>query len=315
LKIVKVVHAISEEDIFREKQSLMLNNYNIDEFINRNLKALRRTNIDKSVVEQMIDENEELKRTSFLEKPFIGIGIRASKIFSLIEGELAIRDIAIFERSQRISKILLEDLRTKADSFADVISIDDAREMYPCTKNLSIGTYTLHPYNSNMLTSLESFHKKLALEKDNELIVLLGRMGAKTVRIIDVSQSSSNGASKVSGNVVKVNACAEVSIENSLNSEQELIVEYEGNVVEIPSNLLAHSIWHSSSELKAIFNSRRFNKNPLHKYTLKNTYTETYDFDFDLAAKYLFAEFDLKAEYNTIKKRERLFEVQFARTE
>lgn len=38
----------------------------------------------------------------------------------------------------------------------------------------------MHPYDESKLTLIEHYHRNLALEKDDELIVLLGKMGAKS---------------------------------------------------------------------------------------------------------------------------------------
>ncbi|MFL6213841.1 MAG: hypothetical protein ACJ74J_08085 [Blastocatellia bacterium] len=63
----------------------------------------------------------------------------------------------------------------------------------------------------------------------------------------------------------------------------------------------------------AMFESRRFNPNKIEQYILRNTYTETFDFDFDLAVRYLAVKADLKAEYTSISRKERLFHVEFSK--
>lgn len=95
-------------------------------------------------------------------------------------------------------------------------------------------------------------------------------------------------------------------------NENDLLVSFEGNIVDIDPNLLVNSLWFSTdSKLHSIFESRRFNPNKIQQYTLKNTYTET--FDFDLASKYLLSSLNVKAQYNSLCQKERLFHVEFSK--
>lgn len=104
-------------------------------------------------------------------------------------------------------------------------------------------------------------------------------------------------------------------IAKEVANNKDLLVEFEGNIVDIQPDLLDNSLWFSDdSRLLSIFESRRFSPNKIESYTLKNTYTETFDFDFELAAKYLVIDADLKAQYKSVSKRERLFEVRFSKS-
>jgi hypothetical protein len=58
---------------------------------------------------------------------------------------------------------------------------------------------------------------------------------------------------------------------------------------------------------------RRFNPNKIERYTLKSTYQETFDFDFDLAARFTAFNSDIRAQYQSLSQKERLFEVEFSR--
>jgi len=74
---------------------------------------------------------------------------------------------------------------------------------------------------------------------------------------------------------------------------------------------LANSLWFTNdSQLNAIFQSRR-SGNPIREYTLKSTYTQTFDFDFVLAARALPVKVDLRAEFEKLKTTERFFHVDF----
>ena len=76
--------------------------------------------------------------------------------------------------------------------------------------------------------------------------------------------------------------------------------------------LLSSSIWFSDdSKLNSIFQSRQFSANPKKNYTLENTYSDAFDFDFDFAAKFLKLEIDLESEYQKLCNKKRVFKVEF----
>ena len=99
-------------------------------------------------------------------------GVFASK--STKDKQKLLTKVAIRQTAENLIAEILKNLKR-----VDVISLEKAKELYPETRNLSIGTYTLHPRSRFCLTRVEHYHKNLALEKDDELIVLLGRMGAR----------------------------------------------------------------------------------------------------------------------------------------
>jgi len=226
------------------------------------------------------------------------------------------RDLFARFAMERILLDFLQDIQDQVQK-VEYLSLEIARDKYPNTRNLSIGTYTLHPRDKCRLTRIEDYHKNLALEKDDELIVLLGRMGDQSVKIIEsdiqeqlFSASVNMDLASVNENTVKSN----LSISNYFEKNKDLFVRFEGNIVDISPDLLKNSLWFSDdSKLNSIFESRRFNPNKIEEYILKNTYTETYDFNFDLAAKYLVVQVDLKAEYQKISKKERFFHIEFGK--
>lgn len=184
------------------------------------------------------------------------------------------------------------------------LSLEDAKAKYPKTDNLTIGTYTTHPKSSKKLVKLESFHKNLALEKDDELIVLLGRMGAKKI-IISTKKESNRKA-----DLDLMLLSSKSKTDN--DSEKELLVEFEGNDFSIDENLLEKSLWFSDdSQLNSIFESRKFQKNKIKKYTIKLTYSDTFDFDFDFACGLFKRNINLRSSYDKLKNVEKLFSVEF----
>ena len=226
------------------------------------------------------------------------------------------------ERQEEFAKLamrktiadILQDITSQMER-VEIISLEAARDKYPRTRNLSIGTYTLHPRDSLRLTRLEHYHKNLALEKDDELIVLLGRMGAKSLRIMEIDTEQQSGSIKMGVDTVSVDVRGDTNLSSKFEKNKDLLVTFEGNVVDIDSNLLENSLWFSDdSKLLSIFESRRFNPNKIEEYTLRNTYTETFDFDFNMAVKYLVIQADLKVEYQAISKKERFFHIEFGKS-
>lgn len=210
-------------------------------------------------------------------------------------------------------KDILQDITSQMES-VEIISLEAARDKYPRTRNLSIGTYTQHPRDSLRLTRLEHYHKNLALEKDDELIVLIGRMGAKSLRIMEIDTAQQSGFIKTEVDTVLADAKGGANLSSKVEKNKDLVVTFEGNVIDIDSNLLDNFLWFSDdSKLLSIFESRRFNLNKIQEYTLINTYTETFDFDFVLAGRYLTSQADLNGEYQAISKKERFFHIEFGK--
>jgi hypothetical protein len=194
----------------------------------------------------------------------------------------------------------------------EIITLEEAKDKYPNSSFLSVSTYTLHPMDGKRLTRLENFHKNLAMEKDDELIVLLGKMGAKSIRIVESNTDQKSGSAKIGLETLELGSQATTGISNKIETGRELIVNFAGSDVEIDPNLLKSSLWFSDdSRLNAIFESRCFAPNKIESYTLKNTYSETFDYDFNLAVRYLIVEVDVKAEFEKLCTKERFFDVMF----
>lgn len=316
MKIIKVIHAYTSRDLQSAQEAFSLENYDLETFITKQeSKAISLAS--KELTKNLLEKN-------LSPKDLAGMGVAA--LFPQVAMMRALADakgvfpsqnskesrelfakISVRQTARNLIDELLQNLET-----VDVISLEKAREDYPRTRNLSIGTYTLHPRDSSCLTRIEHYHKNLALEKDDELIVLLGRMGAETLRISEVETQHKAGRIEAELNPVSASIRNETNLSKHLDKGKELSVEFEGNVVDIDSSLLQKSLWfRDDSRLLSIFESRLFKSNKIKEYTLKNTYTETFDFDFDLAAKHMVVNADLKAEYRAISQKERLFHVKF----
>ena len=307
MKVLKVVHATSPEELELEHALAVIQTFDRDSFL-----ATHETQIMEYSKHYEAPQNEEeIVKTS---------GARATRIasriartgFDGIRTAAAMREYCIERAMRQTIELLLADLRQQLEN-VDVIPLETARERYPATHSLSVGTYTLHPCDSKRLAQLEHFHRNLASEKDDELIDLLGKMGADTVKIVerDEDQSQWSVGGSAEQEIVDAGAGAGLSLAKRISRNRELVVVYEGTDLEIDPYLLANSLWFTNdSQLSAIFESRR-SANPIRQYTLKSTYTQTFDFDFKAALTALAVKVDLKAEYETLRKTERFFHVDF----
>jgi hypothetical protein len=302
MRVIKVVHSDQEEVLEHEKQQFRIQNYDANAFI-ENSKLIRFKHLC------YLRTVNPLSLMMKIEPRFVNRKSIEKSMNEMHEQyESAVDDI-----TRETIDALLKDIVEQLNK-SEVINLDTAKARYPKTNNLSVGTYTLHPYDNQKLTRLEHFHKNLALEKDDELIVLLGKMGAKSVRIIETDTQRKAGIGNLKSEVFSSDAKVGISLSGSTERSTDLLVTFEGNIVDIDPHLLETSLWFcTDSKLNAIFESRRFNPNKIEQYTLINTYTETFDFDFDLATRYLVVEADLKAEYHSISNKERFFHVEFGK--
>jgi hypothetical protein len=309
VKIIKVIHRENVIPEHKKQEELKLDEYSVSSFMeqcvtteNRELNiiftkipyTITKTKFDKEFSEPFENKKEGESVTGLS-------GAQKKKIIEVISEEF-LRSLKPHQKSRSHN--------------IEYLSLEEANERYPRTNNLSVGTYTLHPRDSSRLTLLEHYHRNLALEKDDELIVLLGRMGAKRVRIIERDDKQNLGGGHVSTDTILMEGQVGGELGHRISQEKELIVLFEGHSVDIEEDLLRNSLWFAKdSRLNAIFESRRFQSNKIEEYTLRNTYTETFDFDFDFAMSNLVFKVDLKTEYETISKKERLFHVEFGRSE
>lgn len=324
MKIIKIVHANNNIDIEGEKESFSIKNYNLESFLLR-----EEAEIIEKTRQIFTKKKEEIYKP--ISKPnsnvidfILNFSLPTDKIVEagVVAGAVAIDSLISKKENQEefaklVIRMTLEKFLPNINSLmekVEIISLDMARQKYPRSRNLSIGTYTLHPRDGLRLTRLEHYHKNLALEKDDELIVLLGRMGAKSLKIMEIDNAQKSGTINTGVDTVLVNANGGVNFSSEFDKNKDLVVNFEGNCVEIDSNLLEKSLWFSDdSKLLSIFESRRFNLNKIQEYTLRNTYTETFDFDFNLAGRYLTNQADLNGEYQSISKKERFFHIEFGK--
>lgn len=322
MKIIKIAHANTNIEIESEREYFSIKSYNIESFLLGQQEVIieqTRKQFEK-LLEDIKPKPKPNPRVTELVINFLNPLTPINDVIELtnnfykhIVNEEARQETFAKLAMRKTIKDILQDITSQMER-VEIISLEAARDKYPRTRNLSIGTYTLHPRDSLRLTRLEHYHKNLALEKDDELIVLLGRMGAKSLRIMEIDTDQQSGSTQMGIDTVSVDVKGGANFSSKIEKNKDLLVTFEGNVVDIDSDLLDKSLWFSDdSKLVSIFESRRFNPNKIEEYTLRNTYTETFDFNFSLAAKYLVIQSDLQVEYQKISKKERYFHIEFGK--
>ncbi|PSB04658.1 hypothetical protein [Merismopedia glauca] len=304
MKIIRVVHANTAKELEVERQAFILQNYDLEEFLVKyESEIIREARLAEIELAYKSAKNSALK---------IGqIMMRSLPVTSIFAEELLINPKSFIRFSKIAILTFLQDLQVKLED-VEVLPLEVAKEKYPSSHNLSTGTYTLHPRDGSRLTRLEYYHRNLAQEKDDELIVLLGKMGAKSLKILESDIQDNSISARLQIDAIAIDANSSMNLSKKIEKGKELIVNFEGNATKIESSLLENSLWFSDdSKLHSIFESRLLNSNRIEEYVLKTTYTETFDFDFSLATKYLTLYVDLKAEYQSLSRRERFFYVKF----
>lgn len=240
-----------------------------------------------------------LKGSVYTIVPIIGITALIKKTIDLIsEYKCAIK--AIDQIKEQLDKI-------------HFMSMKDAMRIYPNTQDLSTGYYTIHPKDHLQLFPLEDYHKKLNSQKENELITIFAKMGAKQVLIQDMTDNSAQASGSVGGNYAGFEATAQGGMKDKNTKSKDIVMDYAGNKTTIPKDLLSKSIWYKTdSRLNELLNSRIYEENQVMKYQHKSEYSESFNFDFEVAAKYLEFGGNIKAEYEKQRKTKKLFTVEFA---
>jgi len=200
------------------------------------------------------------------------------------------------------------------ENSVETYEISEAASLFPNSKDIRIGTYALHPYDDKTLVPIESYHNMLAIEKDHELLLILCRLGAKKVFIEENVYDMSEASAEVDVNVKLSSISIEGSGKKVTEKGQMLIVEFEAlsQELDFPSDILEKSRWFKKdSILISLVEGRLFPHNRIRKMTIRNTYSESFDFDFEAAASYIISKVDLKSKFAKLSKKTRLFHVEF----
>ena len=202
-----------------------------------------------------------------------------------------------------------------------IIKLNNAREQFPETTNLTAGFYTIHPCNEKALTPLENYFGNLALDKDNECVVLLGKMGAKKVKISRTENKEGNNkfSSGINAKIKKepqndssITVDVGSSILKNLNNEMNFEVLFKGTPTNINKDLLLNSVWYKNDpQLNGLLESL-LSTNPPKQWDFEENINSTFNFDFSATASILgILETNLKEEFKKISRIKRIFHVEF----
>jgi len=293
MDIIEIVNE-SHVQLNSQKEEFNINHFDIDEFIK---KTKGKFLTDKFYSIPFLSDNlfnwKSYKRalgTSFNSKPI------AKKISHLVD------DIVKFQ---------IEEIKNKFTSL-EIYSVEQAKQLFPLTRNLTVGTYIRHPKNSSILTPLDNFYSTLAEDKDHELIEVFGKLGAKelTIEECNISKIENNSSINADFNVGSANV--KVDLEKKTDKGRKFKAIYSGNIVEIEENLLQNSIWFSDDvQIKSLYNSRKFKQNSILEYTYTSKYTKTFGLNIDIAVKFSKFGLNLKNDFENTSKIERKFTVIF----
>lgn len=297
MKIVRVTHQVQESDLEIERMRTVLEDFDVEGFVS-GWSFLWNGDFRASLNERM----NPVSRAIFA-------GTSSPKKHAEREKQ----DALSFAES--VLKRAITKFRQDACCELDLLDIAGALSRYPNTSNLTVGTYTLHPCDSQRLTRLDHYHRNLALEKDDELIVILGKMGAveitKTEHRHDGTSIGGSAAASV-GVPSAAGVSAQFNGSKTREKGSSMAATYEGRTVAVDPNLLKNSLWfRTDSRLNALLEARLFSDNRITSYTVTNTYSEGFDFDFKVAGRYLASKADLRAEYEHLSKTVRHFHVTF----
>lgn len=195
----------------------------------------------------------------------------------------------------------------------EILSMSDAKKIFPETMELDEGVYARHPCNKYALVPVMDFHAKLAMDKATECIVLLGRMGAKSVCVSRTKGEMSDVEGGAGASIYGYNAKINSALASAMKSKMELRVVFQGRPnADISLSLLENSIWHKSdARLNGILQTILSGNKPKEWSTVEEDQSD-FNFDFKAAAGVLhIAEAELRAKFEKSRQTQREFHVTF----
>jgi hypothetical protein len=198
----------------------------------------------------------------------------------------------------------------------EVLSMREAQEEFPRTVDLTVGFYTIHPKDEQVLVPILNYFSSLALSQEDECYNLLRQMGATKVEISRYDESRKNNKSAADVSVIGfVDVDAKLSIVNNLKTSNNLrIVFNSAAYTKPPADLLEQSIWfRDSSLMNGILLSRLSEANRMRECDIETSLESDFNFDFHAATDVLnIAKGELETEYASVKNQTRHFHVAFA---
>ena len=200
----------------------------------------------------------------------------------------------------------------QSDDWVQYYLLSDVRQVFPHSNNICVGSYTLHPFDSKKLVLLEHYHKNLASEKDDELIYILGLMGAKRVVIVEQEYGKKTININVEASVMAFRGSSSIGIDKQFSIYKSIEVLFQGQSDGIKNDILDKSLWFKyDNQVKYLLECRLNKHNPIKQYTLQNTYSDSYNFDFRISAGMFSVKCDFEREFEELSSIERYFHVEF----
>ena len=217
------------------------------------------------------------------------------------------------EPSSMIIYQLVANKELKIKKGCKGLTVSEARNRFPHSKDLASGFFTHHPVDEEALVPVENYFANIALNQDQECVVLLGKMGAKSVRIKKVDKSKERGEGELTAKTVFFDASVGGSIGNELLNYSELTVKFEGHRAGFSPDILRNSVWfRDNGQMNAILEGRLPKEGKLLKWDITQQIDKTFNFDFKAAANVLgILEGSLRAQYEKATKQLREFHVEF----
>jgi len=243
-------------------------------------------------------------------------GIVRTKFYSpdLLKALIELAPNDEYEKKKKTMIIYHLVTNTKVDIYEDCegLTVKEAYEKFPHSKDLASGFFTNNPFNELSLIPVEHYFANIVLNRDDECVVLLGKMGAKSVQITKFDGSKTKGGGKGEAGISEINARVGMSISNELQNFSELIVKFQGHVSDISPDILNNSVWfQNDSQMKSILEGRS-SPNKITEYDMVTGITQKFNFDFTAAANVLHvAKASLEIEYEKATKQTRKFHVIF----
>lgn len=217
------------------------------------------------------------------------------------------------KKSSMIIYQLVTNKKVEANKDCEGLTVSEAYNRFPHSKDLAIGFFTVNPFNDLSLIPIQNYFANIALNQDDECVVLLGKIGARSVHITKFDESKTENTANVKAGFEKVNAHVGASISSELQNFSELIVKFEGHISDISPDILKNSVWfQNNSRMNAILEGRLSKNNKVNEWDMTTRITQTFNFDFTAAANVLgVIEASLKNEYEKATKQLRKFHVIF----
>lgn len=208
-----------------------------------------------------------------------------------------------------------DDKSSIREDYCEALSLSEAETFFPETsvKMAEGGVYARHPCNPYALVPIENFHASLAMDKAVECVVLLGRMGAKSVRVSHMNGKKLDAGGGAGFSACGYNAKVNGELVSGMQSKMNMEVVFSGaSMDDVTPALLQNSIWHKSGKTLGAILEARVSGNSLKEWNIAEEEQSDYSFDFKAAASVLrIAEAELRAKFANVQQSQRTFHVIF----